>query len=671
MNLLERAIAYVSPARAAQRAQDRVRLGLAHAGAAALALADDSGAGHASALVDSNGARLPVRRNWQPMPRDANADTLRGLPGQRGQSRELARTHPVAVGAMQTLLDRVVGTGLALVAQPNAAVLGWSDAQSVQWRAHVQREFSLWADSTDCDVEQAGNFYDRQALVLRTTRESGDGFTVLPDGEPSATQPYRLRLQLLEGDRVGNPGGAADTAEVAGGVRCDPAGRPLAYHVYARHPGAAVVGSLAQRYAGEWVTRQGASGRMRILHHWFPTRPGQRRGVPWLAPIVALLKDLDTYTDAEIKAAVVSAFFTVFIKTDAGSPAPVFGGDGDVVAGPAGDEVQMGPAAVVGLAKGEDAVFADPKRPNTAFDPFVQAILQQVGMALGIPVELLLKRFNASYSASKAALLDAWMFFRGQRTWLARSFCQPVYATWLAEAVAAGRVQAPGFFSDPLRRWAYCQAAWIGDSMGSLDPKNEVAAYAAAIDARLMTRERAEWELFGSDWNETLSVKASEQRRLDDLGLTPPPRPGAGVAGGARQGNDDGDRDALHRAVQAVAASAQAAAASAQAAASAPAPVVNVAPPQVHVQAGDVAVHMPEGMVQLEAHVEAPRVEVPVHVQPAQVSVPVHAPVRVDVPAPQVSVHSAPQVPTRQRITRDDSGEMTEIITEPLAGPTH
>ena len=36
--------------------------------------------------------------------------------------------------------------------------------------------------------------------------------------------------------------------------------------------------------------------------------------------------------------------------------------------------------------------------------------------------------------------------------------------------------------------------------MGSINPKDEVAAYASAIDARLMTRERAEWELFGTDW---------------------------------------------------------------------------------------------------------------------------------------------------------------------------
>lgn len=527
MNLLDRAIAWASPQRGAQRALARARLALADAGAAALRMDAGAGGGHPG---DDAGARLPVRRNWAPAPRDANADTLYALRTQRGQSRDLARTHPIAVGAMQTLLDRSVGTGLALVAQPDRQVIGWTEDQATEWRAGTQREFSLWADSAECDIELAGNFYDRQRIVLGAARASGDCFTLLPDVDPGprrAVMPYRLRLQILEADRIGNPGMGMDTAEVAGGVRCDTTGRPIAYHVYDRHPGAQLALASAVRGAGRWYDVLGArSGRRRILHHWLPARPGQRRGVPWLAPIITLLKDLDTYTDAELKAAVVSAFFTVFVTTGSGNPAPVFAG-AEVGDGPAADQIRMGPAAVVGLAAGEDAKFADPKRPNVAFDPFVQAILQQIGMALGIPFELLLKRFNSSYSASRAALLDAWMFFRGQRTWLARSFCQPVYETWLAEAVGSGRVEAPGFFADPLLRWAYCRAEWVGDSQGSIDPKNEVAAYTAAIEGGLLTHERAEWELFGTDFNETLDTKASERRRLDRAGLARQPKPGA------------------------------------------------------------------------------------------------------------------------------------------------
>lgn len=519
------------------------------------------------------GGNAPLRRAiWSPRPRDANADTLRTLPTQRAQSRELARTHPVAVGALGTYLDRVVGTGLALVPTPNRHVLGWTEEQVAEWKAGVLPEFSFWADSNECDIRNEANFYDRQRLVAGARAESGDCFTVLPDGGRTPRMPYALRLQVIEADRVGNPGGNADNSTVAGGIRRNGVGAVDAFHIYDQHPGTALI--ITARHAGVWVEALGArSGRRRVLHHWQPTRPEQTRGVPWFAPIVALLKDLDTYTDAEIKAAVVSAFFTVFIKTGAGgNAAPVFGMTDAAVAAASG-EVEMGPGAVVGLAKGEEAQFADPSRPNPAFEKFVEAILVQVGMALNMPFELLIKRFNSSYSASRAALLDAWMFFRTQRTWLARSFCQPVYETWLAEAVGLGRVAAPGFFTDPLLRWAYTRAAWHGDSQGSINPKDEVAAFRDAIDGGLMTHERAEWELFGSDWNETTDQKSAERQRLAKADLLPLPKAGAPAPPPSASPN------------RALAAQ----------------PPAAGVPQTIHL-------HLPEGMVQLEATIALPPV---------------------------------------------------------------
>ena len=61
--------------------------------------------------------------------------------------------------------------------------------QAAEWKAHVQREFSLWADSTESDWEQTLTFYEQQAVVLRGTLESGDLFTLLPNGDRTPTQP--------------------------------------------------------------------------------------------------------------------------------------------------------------------------------------------------------------------------------------------------------------------------------------------------------------------------------------------------------------------------------------------------------------------------------------------------------------------------------------------------
>jgi len=521
-NLLDRAIDAVAPAWALHRAQARAQTAvLSQMHGQVTALGDPSGG-----QGDLAAAGITSSRWWRPVPRDARTDTLRALPLQRGASRELSATSPIAAGAINTNVNRVVGTGLALSAQPNRAVLGWTVEQAAEWKAHVQREFSLWADSTESDWEQTLTFYEQQAVVLRGTLESGDLFTLLPNGDRTPTQPYALRLQLLEADRCGNPLGQMDTAQIAGGVRRGSKGASEAFHIYDQHPGCWLPGQTGQRFAGTWYERIGRSGRRRILHHFRKLRPEQSRGVPYLAPIVDCIKQISRYTNAEIMAAVITSYLTVMIETPTGTTAPVFDGS-TPGAGDVGQEIGLAPGAVVGLQPGEKPHVINPGRPNPNFDPFILAIIKQIGMGLSLPYELLLKQFNSSYSASKAALLDAWVYFRTVRAWLAQSFCQPVYETWLAEAVALGRVHAPGFFTDPLMRWAYTRAMWPGDSMGSINPKDEVAAYTAAVDARLVTRERAEFELFGTDFNETFDAKQAEHNKLKAADMLPVPKAGA------------------------------------------------------------------------------------------------------------------------------------------------
>lgn len=524
MNLIDRVIAGLSPSWSEKRQQARARVQL-------LGQMSNMLPAQPLAMAGSAGGSEGFGARWQrSAARDARADTLRHLSGQRGASRELARSSPIAAGAINTNLDRVVGTGLALSSQPNLGILGWSADQAAQWKArHVQPQFGLWADSSECDIERTLNFYQLQALVLRATLESGDCFTLLPEGQRSASMPYALRLQVLEADRVGNPRGMQDTPRMAGGIRLTEAGAPQDCFVYDQHPGGYYPGQAGGMFAGNWVAFAGKSGRRRMLHHYRKLRPGMPRGVPYLAPIIDCLAQIARYTEAEIMAAVVTAYLTVFIETPTGNSAPVFGATAPNAAS-GGQEIGLGMGAVIDLAPGEKPHAVNPGRPNPNFDAFILAVIRQIGMALGLPYELLIKQFNSSYSASKAALLDAWVYLRGVRTWLALSFCQPVFETWLAEAVAIGRVPAPGFFADPLLRWAYTRAAWPGDSMGSIDPKDEVAAYRDAIDARLMTRERAEWELFGTDWNDSYGQKLAEHQRLARDGMQPTPKAGAAAS---------------------------------------------------------------------------------------------------------------------------------------------
>ena len=97
-----------------------------------------------------------------------------------------------------------------------------------------------------------------------------------------------------------------------------------------------------------------------------------------------------------------------------------------------------------------------------------------------------------------------------RRKWFVDDFCQPVYEIWLSEAVARGRIHAPGFFQDPLIRAAWCRAQWIGPVQGSLDPLKEAQAAVLQIQHALKTHEQVTMEVSGGDWDSNVEQLASQ-----------------------------------------------------------------------------------------------------------------------------------------------------------------
>lgn len=439
---------------------------------------------------------------------DADGDILLELPTLRERSRDLVRNNPLAAGAINTKVTNIVGTGIRLQSWIDNEYLGISDDEAAQWERDVEREFKLWAESPDCDIERTLTFYGLQDLVFRSTLENGDAFVNLPYLERPGSI-YDLRIQLIEADRISNPKGAKDTAEIAGGVEKDGYGAPVAYYVQKTHPGTTYSTSK------EWdrLPAFGANtGKRNVLHLFSKKRIGQTRGIPDLAPIIEPLKQLGDYTESELSAAAVSALFSVFIKSpDGGGLAPL---DPNSGGGGSDEEVKLSPGLMVDLAPGEDIQFANPARPNATFDPFVLAILRQIGVALELPFEILIKHFTASYSAARAAMLEAWRFFSNRRAWLVDNFCQPIYEIWLTEAVAKGRIVAPGFLDgDPAIKAAYLGSRWIGPARGQIDELKEAKAAAERVNLGISTLTEESAAFSGTDW-EVLHAQSKKEHQM-------------------------------------------------------------------------------------------------------------------------------------------------------------
>lgn len=502
--VIDRLVSYISPERGVARLRARAMLSLFGTG------------GYKGASTEGR----PLR-NWKPGACSPDGDTIPDLPMLRARSRDLARNAPLATGALNTNLSTIVGTGLVPHAQVDREFLGLSDEQADDWERQAERIWTTWANGPGCDITRRQLFAGMQILALRATLESGDVFVVRRFLEQKGDL-LGLKLQLVEADRVSNPQLQPNTDLMREGVELDKNGAPLRYHVMNRHPG-----EFSFRGGFSWnaIPAFGESGEPQVLHIFEQLRPDQTRGVPYFAPVIETLKQLDQYTEAELQAAVVSAFFTVFIEQPAGvgtsGLAPVDPNDPNP---PADHEYKLGPAAILDLAPGEKAAFADPKRPNDKFDAFVRAVLNQVGVALDLPFELLIKHFTSSYSASRAALLEAWRAVSRRRFWLASRLCQPTYAWVITEAVARGMIDAPGFFDDPIMRQAWLGTQWVGPSMGQLDPMSEVEAAKLRVDEGFSTRAEETAQLTGGDFERKhrQRVKEEKMRQADGLAATAP-----------------------------------------------------------------------------------------------------------------------------------------------------
>lgn len=519
-SLFDRALARVAPRAALRRYEARARF---EAAAGFFGGGLLGGGGYDGARSDR-----PALKRWWPRRLSADAALLPDLGPLRGRSGDLVRNAPLATGALNTQVTSVVGVGVVPHARIDRELTGLSEADADQWERAAETLFGWWA-ARSCDITRHDTFAGLQRLTLRQVLGDGDLLVVKRYVERPGDL-FGTRLQLVEADRVTNPDWRPDTDRLRAGVELDEYGGAVGYWTADRHPGdippAAIKSLQWTRVAADGP----ASGDWRARLVFERRAVGQTRGVPYLAPVIELLKQLTRYSDAELMATVLNSFFTVFVKTEGGdtegSLEDVGIATGQVEASSAqadARDLNLGMGTIATLSPGEDIVAADPKRPNQNFDPFVQAILRQVGVALEVPFELLIKHFTASYSASQAAILEAWRAVSTRRAWLVDAFCQPAWEAVITEAVARGYLAAPGFFDQPLVRAAYLRTEWTGPTKGSIDPLKDIIAAKERIAATLSTRAQETAQLTGGDWERNFAQLVKESKMMRAAGLNVEP----------------------------------------------------------------------------------------------------------------------------------------------------
>jgi len=173
MNALDRAISWVAPSLALQRARSRAAMSLA--------------SGYQGARRDK-----PSLAQWSALAAtSADFDTLADLPVLRARSRDLVRNDPLAQSAIQTKAQNVIGPGHVVRPEIDAARLGLSEEAAEAWEEAALAIWREWSESPESRLTgfqirisrltargwRAGSSWTGTALRGRITSRTGQRWT--------------------------------------------------------------------------------------------------------------------------------------------------------------------------------------------------------------------------------------------------------------------------------------------------------------------------------------------------------------------------------------------------------------------------------------------------------------------------------------------------------------
>lgn len=440
---------------------------------------------------------------WRRRASDANAAAESSLVQLRELSRDLRRNNGWARRAIQIVGANTVGWGI----EGKAA----GDDDGV--RTAAQEAWREWAGTTACDYAGRMTFGGLQRLVAETVAESGEAL-VVREASTDSSLPVPISIRVLEPDHldISSTPRAAPGNRVVQGVELDERGRRVAYWIYPDHPGGTSVSPGMQRFTPLRVPAE------RVLHVYRVDRPGQMRGVPWLATAMARLHDFDDYSDAKLMQAKVAACFGAFVEDPEGESSPL--GEPDAT----DDSLEsLEPGHIEYLSPGQRVSFAQPT-PTGDHASYASTILRSIASTLGVTYEDLTGDYSGvNFSSARMGRLAHWSNIHDWRwNMLIPQMCDGVW-TWVIGTAAA------------MQGWPRVpQARWAPPPMPSLEPEKEGLAYQRLVRAGAMTLAQVIRER-GDDLDEHLAEIAEVNARLDDLGIVLDSDPRKVAAGGTAQ----------------------------------------------------------------------------------------------------------------------------------------
>lgn len=428
-----------------------------------------------------------------------------GLQKIRDRSRDVARNEWAGTSNLRIWKSNLIGTGIT--PRPTTKNLALKQKLTDLWNEWVKV----------ADADQVLDFYGLQSLVAGTWFTGGEAFVRIRPRRIEDGLPVPMQVQVLEGDMV--PLLDADTwpglpvgHTINQGIERDRIGRRTAYWMYRSHPGDTIPLSINPQD----VVRVPADS---VLHVYEPTRPGQLRGVPEMAAVIAKLRNVGDFDDALLERQRLANLFTLFVTK------PLPSGNADPMTGlpMAGtlDEPLAGmePGISQELLPGEDVKFSNPPGAGASYAEFMRTQHLGVAAGAGTPYELATGDIANVSDRTLRIVINEFRRLCEQRQWLLfiPQMCQPIREAWADMAVLSGALsRAEGEEAKKVK--------WSPQGWAYIHPVQDVQARAAEVEAGFRSRASVIAER-GDDPDAVDQERADDKKREDDFGLTVLPAP--------------------------------------------------------------------------------------------------------------------------------------------------
>ena len=409
---------------------------------------------------------LPERRRIVNAYGSHDSANERASPYLRHWGRYLDENHDLAVGILDEIVARAVGTGIVTIPKP----LRNDGSINEPLGAQIIREWRRWIRR--CDVTDELHWYAAQRLIMRAHPRDGEMFiqhvTGRTRGWPFANEDVPYRIELLESEMVPEN---LTRDEWRQGVQLDEWRRPLNYAVYLRHP-------------GDFLTAFGRQTTMPsdtktvprevMTHFKHACRWPATRGVTIFAPVISRLYDVKDLEESErLKNRILASWAAAITKS------PELIGQDTGVNPDTGDRfLEMFRGTLIDtLAPGESIEGVGPDYPVANMPEYISDQIRRIAAGTGSRYSSISRNYDGNYAAQRQELVESEVHAQVREDAFVEKVAREVYERWLMAAVMDGKIRMPrGDFS------LLSHAEYRGPVIPWIDPLKEVQADALAVE---------------------------------------------------------------------------------------------------------------------------------------------------------------------------------------------